>query len=125
MLMAIARNEAISNADLGPNLPVSWRTLYELSRLDPPRLRLALDRDTRRSQIRNMLRFYRRYVSERLSLTSVLSRLQSENHGSDFKCVPWVVSKLLSNLPGPPDDPIRLLQPILLIWLITADATVW
>ncbi len=33
MLMAIARNKQLSNADHGLLLPTSWRTLYELTRL--------------------------------------------------------------------------------------------
>jgi hypothetical protein len=33
-LMEIARNEVISNSELVPNLPQSWGTLYELTKLD-------------------------------------------------------------------------------------------
>jgi len=33
-LMAIARSEVLSNCDQSHNLPASWQTLYELSRLD-------------------------------------------------------------------------------------------
>jgi hypothetical protein len=33
-LIAIAKYERISNCAHGLNLPASWRTLYELSRLD-------------------------------------------------------------------------------------------
>lgn len=34
MLMAVASNEVISNRDFGNDLPQSWRTLYELTKLD-------------------------------------------------------------------------------------------
>jgi protein gp37 len=61
--MAIARNKVISNASHGMHLPSSWRTLYELSRLDPPRLQLALDRgeisaEIERKQAQKIVREY-------------------------------------------------------------------
>lgn len=38
MLMAIGRNAVLSNRHHGADLPPSWRTLYELSRLPEERL---------------------------------------------------------------------------------------
>jgi protein gp37 len=42
--MAIARHKTIKNTEYTRYLPPSWATLYILSRLDPPRLELAIDR---------------------------------------------------------------------------------
>jgi hypothetical protein len=42
-LMAIARNAELSNRTHGSVLPSSWRTLYELSRIDPQGLKIAFD----------------------------------------------------------------------------------
>jgi len=36
--MAVANHAALANANHGSLLPSSWRTLYELSRLEPARL---------------------------------------------------------------------------------------
>ena len=46
--MAIANNPAITNRSQGSDLPGSWTTLYELSRLDPDELR-ACEGTTRSS----------------------------------------------------------------------------
>jgi hypothetical protein len=43
MLMALPKHEAISNPYHGKDLPPSWRTLYELSRLEPPLLIAAIE----------------------------------------------------------------------------------
>jgi hypothetical protein len=43
MLMALPRHEVIANPYHGKDLPPSWRTLYELSRLDPPLLIAAIE----------------------------------------------------------------------------------
>jgi hypothetical protein len=43
MLMALPRHEVISNPYHGKDLPPSWRTLYELSRLDAPLLIAAIE----------------------------------------------------------------------------------
>jgi protein gp37 len=44
VFIQIATNEIIVKRHLSATLPCSWRTLYELIRLDPPRLQLAIDR---------------------------------------------------------------------------------
>ena len=41
-LMALAEHPVIANTDHGQYLPGSWRSLYELSRLDPPQLEAAI-----------------------------------------------------------------------------------
>jgi hypothetical protein len=41
-LMAIAANPVLSNSTHGSNLPPSWRTLYELTKVDQPKLKAAL-----------------------------------------------------------------------------------
>lgn len=43
MLMALPRHEVIANPYHGKDLPPSWRTLYELSRLDAPLLVAAIE----------------------------------------------------------------------------------
>ena len=40
--MAIANHPVLSNSHRGANLPWSWRTLYELTKLDEPVLRKTL-----------------------------------------------------------------------------------
>jgi hypothetical protein len=42
-LMALPRHEVIANPAHGQDLPPSWRTLYEVSRLDPPLLLAAIE----------------------------------------------------------------------------------
>ena len=42
MLMELPRHPAISNPNHGSHLPPSWRTLYELSRMDAPLLEAAI-----------------------------------------------------------------------------------
>ena len=41
-LMAIANHEVISNRNHGSELPVSWRTLYELAKFEPAELEYAI-----------------------------------------------------------------------------------
>lgn len=43
MLMELARHPALANPYHGKDLPPSWRTLYELSQLDPPLLEAAIE----------------------------------------------------------------------------------
>ena len=42
-LMAIGKDSRLSNSDHGPNLPVSWRTLYELTKLDDDTFDAAIE----------------------------------------------------------------------------------
>jgi protein gp37 len=62
--MAIATNEALSNTSQWTHLPASWTTLYELSRLDAPRLKMAFKNGdvtplTERSDARNVFEKYK------------------------------------------------------------------
>jgi hypothetical protein len=62
--MAVARHEILSNSHHSANLPCSWKTLYALSRLDPPRLALAIDRgeirpDLDEAQARAIVKSYK------------------------------------------------------------------
>jgi len=41
--MSIAANAMLSNRQYVANLPTSWGTLYELSRIDPEGLKVAFD----------------------------------------------------------------------------------
>jgi len=43
MLMAIGRHAVLSDPNHGSRLPSSWRTLYELSRVEPDRLLAAIE----------------------------------------------------------------------------------
>ena len=60
MLMALARNGAIANPAHGEDLPPSWRTLYELSKIDAERLEKAIadgwvTKDMERAEVRKLI----------------------------------------------------------------------
>jgi DNA methylase/Protein of unknown function (DUF3102) len=63
-LMKIARHAVLANSDHGQNLPPSWQTLYELSRLTPPQLEHAIEigevhPKLERSEAKELVRRYR------------------------------------------------------------------
>ncbi|HJS76753.1 MAG TPA: DUF3102 domain-containing protein [Burkholderiales bacterium] len=51
-LIAIAKHPVLSNSDHGPNLPPSWRTLYELTKADGAKLRAALKNEVIRPDMK-------------------------------------------------------------------------
>ena len=59
-LMKVASHPLLSNSDHGKNLPPSWRTLYQLSRVEPKRLSAAfrdgvIKPDMKRSEVSVLL----------------------------------------------------------------------
>jgi hypothetical protein len=48
-MMAVASHPVISNRNHGSDLPPSWRTLYELTKVEPAALCYSLPRSAARS----------------------------------------------------------------------------
>jgi N6-adenosine-specific RNA methylase IME4 len=87
-LMAVASDERLSNATHGPHLPPSWRTLYELTKLDDKTFSKALTEGKIRSDMER---------SEVAEIRDNAKRLETKTNESQKGCTVDDLRKLIAD----------------------------